>query len=367
MRSSNVMNRFWNGARLLTQGVATLTESRTPAGRAGATDEESRRSGHSGGTLGRRLPAESPEPIERESGGIRWGAAAGAPGEWAPARRTRPGRHRIGAAVVALALALPAAAAATPAIGVGLPDDCDDAIAAANLLSDAGDYAGALGAFDAIVGECDGKSERIAIQAGRARALNMLKRYPEALTAADAVLADDDEHLFGLFERAYANEHTGNMDAATADYERIIQLTEKNQNVKERATIYAKVADLNYKSGKTAEAETYLAKAMELDPANPDFVILKGDWALKAGDYAGADAAYNQATAMGVSGVEMYQIRAEGSLKMVQDKYGTTNAQELRAQMTPQEKALVCGDLNRALALGWENPRMDMFAALTCQ
>ena len=37
------------------------------------------------------------------------------------------------------------------------------------------------------------------------------------------------------------------------------------------------------------------------------------------------------------------------------------------ARKQPQAKALVCGDLNRALALGWKNPQMDMFAALTCQ
>lgn len=339
------------------QGGATSGSGSMPTGSPAAIP---------GGSFARRprLPGVGEEAAEstRASDPV----ASGSSGRPIATRPSRA-RRRIGSALVAISCLGATLAPAARASWDAVRNDCEDAIAAANLQNDAGDYAGALGAFDAIVGECDGKSERIAIQTGRAHALNMMKRYPEALTAADAVLADDDEHLFGLFERAYANEHMGSMEAATADYERIIQLTEKNQNVKERATIYAKVADLSYKSGKTAEAETYLAKAMELDPANPDFVILKGDWALKAGDYAGADAAYNQATAMGVSGVEMYQIRAEGSLKMVQDKYGTTNAQELRAKMTPQEKALVCGDLNRALALGWKNPQMDMFAALTCQ
>ena len=196
-------------------------------------------------------------------------------------------------------------------------------------------------------------------------------RHPQAdffiCDVADAVLKDDEEHLFGLFERAYAQEKLGNADAATADYNSIIALTEKNENVRERATIHAKVADLNYKAGKTAEAEQHLAQAMALDPANPDFVIMKGDWATRAGDYAAADAAYSQATAMGVSGLEMYQIRTEASLKMVQEKYGTTNAQELRSKMTGPETALVCGDLNRALALGWKNPQMDMFSALVCR
>jgi tetratricopeptide (TPR) repeat protein len=277
----------------------------------------------------------------------------------------RPSRRGVAAlAALLLVTATVPAVAATPSAR----SKCSDAITAANLQNDAGDYAGALAAFDAIVPTCKGKNDRIAIQSGRAHALNRQKRYAEAVTAADAVLAKDDKtHLFALFERAYANEHLGNKDLASADYQQIIALTEKNQNVKERATLYAKMADLNYNAGKTADAEAALAKAVELDPANPSFAIMKGDWAVKAGNYAAADSAYNKAAAMGVSGVEIYQIRSEASLKMVQEKYGTVNAQELRAKMTPQEKALVCTDLNRALALGWKNPQMDMFASLTCR
>lgn len=277
----------------------------------------------------------------------------------------RPSRRGVAAlAALLLVTATVPAVAATPSAR----SKCSDAITAANLQNDAGDYAGALAAFDAIVPTCKGKKDRIAIQGGRAHALNRQKRYADAVTAADAVLTKDDKtHLFALFERAYANEHLGNKDLASADYQQIIALTEKNQNVKERATLYAKMADLNHNAGKTAEAEAALAKAVELDPANPSFAIMKGDWAVKAGNYAAADSAYNKAAAMGVSGVEIYQIRSEASLKMVQEKYGTVNAQELRAKMTPQEKALVCTDLNRALALGWKNPQMDMFAALTCR
>jgi len=365
MRRVNIWTRSVSGLGLLVHGLAALAESRRHEAGSPAVPWD----GAFGmpAARGVRKPTVSRHGEDEMDTSHMPDPISAAPGVRRGARRTGRARGRVGAALLVLACLGASVVVPSAASAHVVPNDCDDAIAAANLLNDAGDYAGALSAFDAIVEECDGKSERLAIQTGRAHALNMMKRYPEALAAADAVLADDDEHLFGLFERAYANEHSGAMDAATADYERIIQLTEKNENVKERATIYAKVADLNYKSGKTAEAETYLAKALELDPANPAFVIMKGDWAVKSGDYASADAAYNQATAMGVSGVEMYQIRAEASLKMVQEKYGTTNAQELRAQMTPQEKALVCGDLNRALALGWKNPQMDMFAALTCQ
>ena len=246
-------------------------------------------------------------------------------------------------------------------------NDCDDQIAAASLLNSSGDYAGALAAFDAIVEECDGKSERIAIQTHRAHALNRLGQYTEAYTAANAAIEDDDKHLFALSERAYANERLGNIDLAIADYNRIIELTEKNENVAERATNYAKVADLYYKQGNTAEAQANMAKAIELDPTNPDFAIIQGDWAASSGDYDAAQASYDQAIAKGMSESEAYQIKAETSVKQVQKKYDTTNAQELREQMSTAETEKVCSDVTKALDLGWMNPQMDMFVALVCK
>jgi tetratricopeptide (TPR) repeat protein len=267
---------------------------------------------------------------------------------------------------MASVLTIATATAATAASGT-IVNDCDDAIAAANLMNESGDYSGALAAFDAIVSECDSKKEMMAIQSGRAHSLNKLGRHDEAIAASNMVLAEDDLHLFALFERATAYEAQGKLELAEADYNLVLRTADTNVHVEERATIYAHVGQMYYSSGKTAEAHQYMDKAIELDPANPTYVIIKGDWATREGDYAAADQLYSQATGMGVDNAEMYQIRAEGSLNMMQDKYGTTNAQELRAQMTEQETALVCADVTKALALGWKNPQMDMFSALVCQ
>jgi tetratricopeptide (TPR) repeat protein len=246
--------------------------------------------------------------------------------------------------------------------------ECRASVEAANQMNDAGQYTEALAAFDAIVKKCDTKDGKEAVQVGRARALNGQGMHDEAIEAANAALTSTkDTSLFAYFERAYAEEQMGNMDAATADYNRIIELTEKNQNVAERATIYAKVADLNSKAGKTAEAQQYLAKAMELDPGNADYYVLKGDWGVRAGDYDAAFAAYDQAVAMGHTGVAMYQIRAEARLKQVQDTYGTTNTQELRGKMTPAETEQVCSEITKALDLGLADMKLDMFAALVCK
>ena len=281
-----------------------------------------------------------------------------------PARFLRWGRAResLGAALAIALLAVPSQAAAATGL-----DDCDDAIAAANMLNDSGDYAGALAAFDAIVEECDGKNDRMNIQTGRAHALNGLGRHDEAIAAANMVLEEDDLHLFALFERATAYEAKGQDELAVQDYNLIIRTADTNVHVEERATLYGHVAQMYYGAGKTAEAQQYLDKAIELDPNNATYTIIKGDWAVAEGNYQAADQAYAQAQALGVSNAEMYQIRAEGSIKMVQDKYGTTNAQELRAQMTPQETSMVCADVQKALAMGWKNPQMDMFVALVCK
>ncbi|MEJ2515211.1 MAG: tetratricopeptide repeat protein [Gammaproteobacteria bacterium] len=245
---------------------------------------------------------------------------------------------------------------------------CRDQVASAEALSDAGQHEEALAAFNALVTECDTRDGEEAVQVGRAHALNGMGQHEQAVEAAEAALeVSEGTSLSGLFERAYAYEKTGRMDAATADYNRIIELTEKNQNVAERATIYAKVSELNFRAGKGAEADQYLAKAMELDPGNPDLYVIRGDYAVERGDYAGAFADYDRAVEMGRTGAGMYEIRSEARLKQMQDKYGTTNAGELRAKMTPEETALVCAETTRAIELGLRNMQLDMFSALVCR
>ncbi len=276
------------------------------------------------------------------------------------------GINGILSAVCITAIALSAGNAHAQTFTMG--KECRGKVEAAQQLNDARDYTNALAAFDAVHGACDTKDAREAIQGGRAHALNGLGRHAEAIDAANRALkVSKDQSLVGYFERAIAQEKLGNMDAATEDYNRIIALTEKNKNVKERATIYAKVADMNARAGKKAEAETYYAKALELDPGNPDFDVLRGDWAVLAGDYDTAFRSYDAAMAKGKAGADMYQIRSEARIKQMQDKYGTTNVQQLRGKMTPQETAQVCAELGKAAELGLKDMKLDMFSALVCK
>jgi len=246
---------------------------------------------------------------------------------------------------------------------------CRAKVEAANAMNDAGAHEEALAAFDAVVKKCDSKDGRVAVQLGRAHALNHLGRYDEAIGAADDAISvwKKSPSVAGFFERAYAEEQLGNLEAARADYDRVIELTEKNRNVAERATIYAKVADMTAKAGRTEEAEAYLAKAEELDPANPEFSIMQGDWAVRAGDYDAAFAAYDRAVVQGRTDMAMYQIRTEARIKQMEERYDTTNAQELRAAMSPTETGLVCMELTKALDKGLRDMKLDMFSALVCR
>jgi hypothetical protein len=84
-------------------------------------------------------------------------------------------------------------------------------------------------------------------------------------------------------------------------------------------------------------------------------------------DYNGGFLQYDKAVQMGKNDMEMYVIRSNARVKMMQQKYKTTNTQELRSKMTPAEKELVCAELNKALSLGLKDMKQDMFASLVCK
>jgi tetratricopeptide (TPR) repeat protein len=119
--------------------------------------------------------------------------------------------------------------------------------------------------------------------------------------------------------------------------------------------------------GDRDSALLYLNQAMSLDPNNVNFYIQKGDMYVASGEYDSAFEAYDQAVAMGRSGLEMYTIRTNTRLKMLESKYGTDKTSELKSRMTEMEKDQLCGDLTRALDLGMRDVNKDMLSALICK
>lgn len=251
---------------------------------------------------------------------------------------------------------------------ITMSKECRASIDEANALLDSREFGSALNVYTGLVEECDTKDGTEAVQVGIARAHNGLQEYNEAIAAADVALENSkNTSINAYFEKALASEKLGDNAAAAENYQHIIDLTEKNQNVAERATIYAKVADLNYRAGRQTEADQYLQNAMELDPDNPDFYIQRGDWAANDGNYTGAFENYDQAVSMGRTDADMYAIRSDARMQEMQKKYGTDNVQELRANMTPEETSTLCADSKKALDLGLRDMQMDMFVALVCR
>ncbi len=246
--------------------------------------------------------------------------------------------------------------------------DCRQKIQLAERMNSDKQFDSALTVFNSITKQCNSKDGKEAVAIGKAHAYNGKKQYTDALAAANTALTvSKNTSLNGFFERGIANEGLNNSEAATADFNQIIALTEKNQNIKERATIYAKVADMNYQAGKMSEGDVNLAKAMELDPANTNFPIQKGDMFVKQGKYDQAFENYDIAVDAGRTDLDMYIIRTNARMKMVQDKYGTSVAQELRTKMTAKEKEQVCVEMKKALELGLKDMKQEMFSALVCK
>ena len=106
---------------------------------------------------------------------------------------------------------------------------------------------------------------------------------------------------------------------------------------------------------------------MALDAGNPAFTVQKGDMLIEEKKYDDAFVQYDKAVSMGKADMDMYVIRTEGRMKMVQDKYKTTNAQELRSKMTPVEKEQVCTELKKAISLGLHDMKQEMFSSLVCK
>lgn len=227
-------------------------------------------------------------------------------------------------------------------------------------------------AFDVFTGmtkSCTTKDGKEASSVGKAEALNGLGRYDEAITAASVALkVTKNKSLMGHFQTGVAQAKLKQFDAANSSFSKMIALTEKNKDTKTRAQNYALMGLLHWRQlGNKDSANYYLDKAMMMDSANPAFYVQKGDMHVDEKKYDDAFVQYDKAVSMGKTDMEMYVIRSEARLKMVQEKYNTTNTQELRSKMTSKENEQVCTELKKAISLGLHDINMDMFSSLVCK
>ena len=87
-------------------------------------------------------------------------------------------------------------------------------------------YQEALDAFQQMESSCKTKDAKESIAVGKAEALNGLGNYQEAINASDAALKiTKDKSLKGLFQKAYAQAHLKQFDAANATFASMISLS----------------------------------------------------------------------------------------------------------------------------------------------
>ena len=263
---------------------------------------------------------------------------------------------------LALAFAFPAEAQL-----ITMSNKCFKRLKAANEEIDAGHYDAVLSELDGILDKCSAKDAQEQANYAKAHALNGLERYGEALEAANAALEVKETSINGLFQRGIAYAGLGKGAESKADFDQIIALTEKNENVAERASIFVELADLSWKQGMQQEGITYMNQALFYDDDNPDYYILRGDMKSRSGDIDGGFKDYDKAVALGKNDLEMYTIRSQALIGAMQDKYGTTNSNELGKAMTAGEKSRLCAELNKAFDMGLKDMQLDLFKAMICK
>lgn len=230
-------------------------------------------------------------------------------------------------------------------------------------------YEEALQTFSQMENSCNTKDAKEAWGVGKAEALNGQNKYEEAIQESDKVLKlTKGTSLMALFQKAIAQNGLQQPEAASSTFAQMMSLTEKNKNTKERASNYAIMAAVqSHQLNKPDSGHFYIEKAIAIQPDNPDFIVQKGDIFFEEKKYDEAFAQYDKAVQMGKADQEMYTIRSNARLKMLQDKYGTTDVQELRGKMTATEKEQLCAELTKAISLGQRDMKQDMVASLICK
>ncbi len=250
---------------------------------------------------------------------------------------------------------------------ITMNNKCYDMVKSGNEANSNQAYEEALKTFETVLSKCSAKDAKEQGNVGKAHALNGLKRYDEAIAAADAAFkASKSKSITALFEKADAHYSLNQMDAASADYNQIISLSEKNKNTKERASIFSKLAELDWKQQKSSDAYQHVDKAIELDPANPAYLIQKGDFKVKEGALNAGFDLYDKALENSSDKNYVYKLRAIAFTNAMQDRHHTRDAKELKDRMSAEEKKQFCEEWKRLFDSGYKNMSQDLYYTLIC-
>lgn len=251
---------------------------------------------------------------------------------------------------------------------VTMTNSCYNTINAGKASNKSGDYNTALNQFNQVLQKCDAYDAKEQANAGKAEALNGLGQYNDALAAANAGLQINKSSVDNLFQRANAELGLKMQAEAKADFAQITDLTTKNRNTKDRATIYAKMAEIDLKQNMYSDAMNNVETAISTDNSNTDFYILKGDIYTAQNDYTNAMSAYDQAITAGGNSAKVWQAKVEAETKSFQKKYGTgSNAADLAGKMSAADKQILCSDISKAKTNGVKVQNIDLLQISICK
>lgn len=251
---------------------------------------------------------------------------------------------------------------------VTMTNACYNAIKEGNAYNDAGNYSDAVDKFNIVLKKCDAYDAKEKGYAGLATAYNGMQQYSEALNAANAGLKISSTSVDNMFQKATAELGLNMKAEAKADFAKVIDMTTKNRNVKDRATIYAKIAELDLKQNMYSDAMNNVDAAIQTDNTNADFYILKGDVYAAQSMYSDAITAYNQAVTYGGNSAKVWQAKVEAEVKMMQKKYNTgSNTSDLAAKISAADKQMLCTDISQAKNYGVHVQNIDLLQLAICK
>jgi len=250
---------------------------------------------------------------------------------------------------------------------VTMTNSCYNAISTGQSQNKAGDYAAALDNFNTVLKKCDAYDAKEKGYAGKAAALNGLKQYNDAMDAATAGLKINKTSIDNLFEKANAELGLGMYPDAKADLNTIADLTQKNRNTAQRATIYAKMAEIDTRQQMYNEALNNIQLAITTDNSNTAFYIQRGDINMAAGNIQAAIGNYEEAVAKDGNNTTAWKAKAHATIKLYQKKYGTNDAGALGRKMSTADRQALCGTIHASQQKGVKDAAIDLVQLSVCK
>lgn len=272
-------------------------------------------------------------------------------------------KHLLALSIIALSLLVTQCKSGL----VTMSNSCYKAIDEGQAQNKAGNYSAALDNFNTVLQKCNAYDAKEKGFAGKAAALNGMGQYSDAMAAANEGLKINKTSIANLFERADAELKLGMSADAKADLNTITDLTQKNQNVAQRATIYAKMAEIDTRNRMYNEALSNIQQAINLDNGNLDFYMQRGDINTAAGNYSEAMRNYDEAITKGKTDVSPWKSKVATLIKMNQQKYNTNSADMLAKKMSGSEKQTLCNSIREAQAKGMKDMTIDLTQSAICK